>query len=118
MGFTIDWTKDFIGKDALEAQRRDGLARRLCLFHDEGDALILHDEPIRENDTVVGLTTSGGRGARTGMTLALGLVSISPGESVDDTCNRAFEIDVAGRAYPARVLLRPPFDPAGERMRA
>ncbi|MDH3667620.1 MAG: FAD-dependent oxidoreductase [Paracoccaceae bacterium] len=118
LGFTIDWSKDFIGKAALEAQRRDGLTRRLCLIQVEGDPLILHDEPIREGGTVVGLTTSGGRGARTGLTLAIGLISVAPGEILDETCARSFEIDVAGRAYPARVLRRQPFDPAGERMRA
>ncbi len=117
LGFTIDWSKDFNGKPALEAQRAAGLSRRLCLFQVEGDPLILHDEPILENGTVVGLTSSGAKGARTGLTLALGMINISPGEKLSQTCSRTFEFDIAGQTYPARVLPRPPYDPKGERMR-
>lgn len=118
LGFVIDWSKDFVGKPALEAQRAGGLRRKLVLFDVTGHPLILHDEPLLEKDRVVGLTTSGARGARTGLTLALGLIDIAPGETMAQTCARRFSVDVAGRNYPARALPRPPFDPAGERMKA
>ncbi|MCV2868410.1 FAD-dependent oxidoreductase [Defluviimonas sp. WL0002] len=118
LSFTVDWTKDFLGKPALERQRAEGLKRRLHLFEVEGDPLMLHDEPIREDGAVVGMTTSGARGARTRKTLALGMIAVSAGERPADTAARNFEIEIAGRLCPARVLERPPFDPAGERMRA
>lgn len=118
LGFTIDWGKDFLGKPALERQKAEGMTRRLVLFDVSGDPLILHDEPIRENGAVVGLTTSGAKGARTRRTLALGLISIAPGETLAQTAARQFEIEIAGRLYPAKALERPPFDPIGKRMRA
>ncbi len=118
LGFTVDWGKDFLGKPALERQKATGLTRRLHLMEIEGQPLVLHDEPIRECGRVVGLTTSGARGARTRKCLALGLIAIAPGERVADTAARVFEIEIAGRPYPARVLERPPFDPKGERMKA
>lgn len=124
LGFAVDWGKDFLGRSALERQRRDGVSQRLVLMEvaapagAAGGALVLHDEPIREGGRVVGLTTSGGRGARTGLTLALGLVPVAPGEKPADTAARSFEIEIAGQIHPARVLLRPPFDPAGIRMRS
>lgn len=118
LGFAIDWSKEFIGKAALKAQRAQGIRRRLVLFDVEGHPLILHDEPIREAGRVVGLTTSGARGARSGLTLALGLVGIAPGETLAQTCARRFQIEVAGRIYPAKALPRPPYDPSGERMKA
>ncbi|MCV2865056.1 GcvT family protein [Albidovulum sediminicola] len=117
LGFTVDWGKDFLGKPALERQRAAGLTRRLHLFEVEGRPLVLHDEPIREGGAVVGMTTSGGRGARTRRTLALGLISVGPGEKTAQTAARQFEIEIAGRLYPAKVLERAPFDPQGERMR-
>lgn len=117
LGFAIDWTKEFVGKPALETQRAKGLSRKLCLFQVEGDPLILHDEPILEGGRVVGLTTSGAKGARTGLTLALGMIEIAPGENLTDTCARDFTFDIAGKTYPARALPRPPYDPKGERMR-
>lgn len=118
LGFTLDWGKAFLGKAALAAQRAAGLTRRLHLFEIEGRPLVLHDEPIREAGAVVGLTTSGARGARTGKGLALGMIAIAPEEKLSETVARRFEIEIAGRLYPARVLERPPFDPTGERMKA
>ena len=118
LGFTLDWSKDFLGKPALERQRTEGLRRRLHLFEIDGRPLVLHDEPIREGGAVVGLTTSGARGARTHKGLALGMIAIAPGERPPQTAARRFEIEIAGQYYPARVLERPPFDPTGERMKA
>lgn len=118
LGFTIDWSKDFRGKQALERQRHQGLAQRLVLLQVEGDPLIVHDEPVHESGRVVGLTTSGARGVRTGLTLALALVTVAPGETMAQTAARTFEIDVAGRLHQAAVLARPPHDPKAERMTA
>jgi len=118
LGFTIDWSKEFLGKPVLLAQRAAGVARRLVLFELPTRPLILHDEPIREGGRVVGLTTSGARGARTRLGLALGMIGIAPGERLAETCARSFEIEVAGRMHPATALARPPFDPSGSRMKA
>ena len=117
LGFAVDWAKDFRGKAALKAQKSAGIARRLCLLHVEGAPLMLHDELIRENGRVVGLTTSGGQGPRTDLTLAFGMIDVAEGESLAETCARKFEIEVAGQVYLAKALPRPPFDPEGERMR-
>lgn len=78
----------------------------------------MHDEPIIENGQVVGLTTSGAKGARTGLTLAFGLIGIEPGEKLSQTADRAFSIEIAGKHYQAKVLARAPFDPSNERMKA
>ncbi|HEY9037428.1 MAG TPA: FAD-dependent oxidoreductase [Roseovarius sp.] len=118
LGFAIDWSKDFIGKAALEAQRAEGLTRRMVLMQVEGGPLILHDEPVWEAGRVIGLTTSGAKGARTGKVLAFAMIDISPGEKLSDTAQRELRIEVAGRMYSATALRAPPFDPKGERMRA
>lgn len=110
LGFTIDWSKEFTGKAALETQRREGLKQRLSLFQVEGNPLLLHDEPIWCEGRVVGLTTSGARGPRTGLDLCFGLIEI--------TAEGPFEIEVAGKRHPATRLTRPPFDPDGTRMQA
>lgn len=117
LGFAIDWSKAFLGKQVLELQKAKGLTRRLCLFTVAGDPLLLHDELIREDGRVVGLTTSGARGPRTGLDLCFGLIDIAPGERLQDTAQRVFQIDVAGEIHAAQVLAVPPFDPNGKRMR-
>ncbi len=118
LAFTIDWSKDFVGKEALLRQKASGLSQRLLLMQISGDALMLHDEPVYEDGRHVGFTTSGARGPRTGLNLAFGLIRTAPGEGLQESRARRFSVRVAGRDYPATPLARVPFDPAGERMKA
>jgi glycine cleavage system aminomethyltransferase T/glycine/D-amino acid oxidase-like deaminating enzyme len=118
LGFAVDWSKEFRGKAALAKQKQNGFMQRLVLLDVQGDPLIIHDEPVLENGKVVGLTTSGAKGVRTGLTLALALVNITPAETLAETAARKLSIDVAGKICAATVLSKPPFDPAGERMRS
>ena len=116
LGFTIDWSKEFRGKPALERQKEQGLTQRLVLLDVKGHPLIVHDEPVWENDKIVGLTTSGAKGARTGLTLALALLRTTPGETLAATAQRSLVVEVAGTKYKAAVMLKPPFDPGSKRM--
>ncbi len=119
LGFTVRQSgtgRSFIGEQALE--RRKPVTRRLMLLRLAGEPLSLHDEPILEDGRPVGLTTSGARGPRTGLSLAFGLIDIEAGEPLVVTCQRQLEVDIGGNLYRAIPLLRPPYDPEGERMRA
>ena len=119
LGFTVrrgGTDRPFIGEQVLE--RRKPVTRRLMLLRLEGAPLSLHDEPILEHGRIVGLTTSGARGPRTGLSLAFGLIDIEPGEPLEVTCQRRLEVDIAGIHHRAIPLPRPPYDPEGERMRA
>lgn len=119
LGFTVrrgGTGRPFIGEQVLE--RRNPVARRLVLLHLAGETLSLHDEPILEDGRPVGLTTSGARGPRTGLSLAFGLIDIEAREPLVVTCQRQLEVDIGGVLYRAIPLLRPPYDPEGERMRA
>jgi len=117
IGFTIDWSKDFIGKNVLDSQRSAGLTKRIILFEVPPEPLMLHDEPILYDGRVVGFTTSGAMGPRTGRNLAFGLIDTAPGQTLDDLYVCAYEIEVAGQRYPAKALRQVPYDPKGERMR-
>ncbi len=119
LGFSVrqcGTDRPFIGEQALE--RRSPVRRRLVLLRLAGEPLSLHDEPILEHGRHVGLTTSGARGPRTGLSLAFGLIDIEPGQPLEVTCQRRLEVDIGGDLHRAIPLLRPPYDPEGERMRA
>ena len=118
LGFTIDWRKNFTGKEALAAQKSQGLRRRLLLLQVSGTVLLLHDEPVFEAGRHVGFTTSGARGPRTGLNLCFALIDTDPGETLDDSCARNFTVRIAGQDHAATPLRRPAFDPSHERMRA
>jgi glycine cleavage system aminomethyltransferase T/glycine/D-amino acid oxidase-like deaminating enzyme len=119
LGFTVDFSKPgFLGKTALEAQKAEGLKRKLVLLEAKGAPLLLHDEPIWEGENTVGLTTSGAVGARTGKHLALGLIKIGTGEKLSATAGRKFRIQVGQKFHDATVLATPPYDPTGKKMRS
>lgn len=117
LGFTVDFKKsDFIGKAALEGQKKIGITRRLVLLEAEGTPLLLHEEPIYEDGAFVGLTTSGAVGPRTGKRLALGLIDIATGETPSQTATRVFDIQVGKKRYAANVITAP-YDPNSLKMR-
>ena len=118
IGFAVNWGKgDFLGRTALQTQRENGLTRRQILLEVEGDALLLHDEPVWEGGKQVGLTSSGARGPRTGKNLCFANVEIAQGESLAETRARRFEVQVADRRYLATPLVGGPYDPKGLRMK-
>ena len=121
LGFTVAWDKSggFIGRDALLAQRAAGIERRLLQFEVvDAHPVLLHDEPVRRHGTLVGHTTSGGRGFRTGLSLCFAYVSCAPGTPRADLLGGDYEIGVAGERIPLRARARPPYDPGGERLRS
>ena len=122
LSFAVAWDKEggFIGRDALCRQRDAGPERRLMMFAVEGDdddLLLLHEEPVYRDGRLVGRTTSGGRGFRTGLSLTMGYVECRPGEPVRALLDGRYEIGLGRRRLRMRPLERAPWDPKGERMR-
>ncbi len=124
----VDWSKEFIGKQALLELQSINIVKKLFLLQVENKPqppspediapLPLHDEPVFESNNVVGLTTSGTVGVRTGLTLAFAYIDIEAGETLQQTAGRSFEVKIAGCRYKAKVLEQTPFDPQGKRMRS
>ncbi len=120
LGFTIDWAKDFIGRQAVTAVKESGpLMRRLAQVRILDPApLMFHGEVVYRDDVPVGYV----RAASYGHTLggAVGLAMIETGEPVTaDVINSGtWEIDVAGVRYPAVASLRPMYDPDNSRIKA
>ena len=114
LGFAINWDKDFAGKSALMAQRQHGLKHQLIMLEVSGMPLLLHDEPVLEDGRVIGFTTSGGYGPRTGLHLAFAYVEVSDKPLLD----RDFQVNVAGQFYSAKARSEPAFDPKQQRMRS
>ncbi len=120
LSFAVAWNKPggFAGRDALLRLRNDPVSRRLVLCAVEGaHPLLLHDEPVYRNGVMVGRTTSGARGFRTGLSLCFASLAMEPGESVNDLLTDTLEIAVAGHRFTLKPLVRPPYDPDGQRMR-
>ena len=113
LAFAVEWDKDFLGREALERQRAEGIARSLgILALGESDAMCLGNEPVFDGDRVVSRVTSGGIGYTTGTSIALAYLPFElaePGTTLD--------VEVFGDRVGARVAAEPPHDPKGERIR-
>ena len=121
LGFAVAWDKSggFLGREALLEQRSRGVRRRLAAFAlERDDRLLYHNEPIWRDGALVGKISSGMFGHTLGGPLGLGYVA-NRGEPVSEDWIAAghYEIEVAAQRTPARVSLRPFYDPAAERVR-
>ncbi|MDH3694396.1 MAG: FAD-dependent oxidoreductase [Gammaproteobacteria bacterium] len=119
LNFTVDYNKhvDFIGKSALLEQTEPD--RSLVLFSvPNSHPLLLHDEPIYRDGKIVGITTSGARGFRMGLSLCFGDIQLEPGQTKQDLYSSEYEIGIAGERFPLAVHKRPPYDPDGLKMRS
>ena len=110
----IDWSKDFVGKAAAEAERAgNGPAQVLVTLEvDAKDADASGYEPIWRNGEKVGFVTSGGFGHTTGKSLAMAMVN-------QDCAAEGTELTthVVGVERGATVIAASPYDPKGKAMR-
>ncbi len=121
LGFAVDWNKpDFLGKAALVAKKAKGpLCRRIvqvCLLDPE--PLMFHAEVVYRDGRPLGYI----RAASYGHTLggAVGLAMIEADEPITQQYldSASWEVDIATTRYPARVSLRPMYDPTSARVKA
>jgi 4-methylaminobutanoate oxidase (formaldehyde-forming) len=122
LGFAVDLKKPegFIGREAVLAQKAAGpLTRRLVqVLVKDPEPLMFHAEVVRRNGIPVGYV----RAASYGHTLggAVGLAMIEPKVMVDEAylSGGDWQVEIAGKLYPALVSARPLYDPAMKRIHA
>jgi 4-methylaminobutanoate oxidase (formaldehyde-forming) len=120
LGFALDLKKPhgFIGKEAVLAHKARGpLTRRLVqVLVKDPQPLMFHAEVLHRDGVPVGYV----RAASYGHTLggAVGLAMVEPKVVVDEDYlgSGRWEVDIAGRRYPALVSARPLYDPQMKRI--
>jgi sarcosine dehydrogenase len=111
--------RPFIGREALEAVAGRPLRKRLAGFMAEDrDAVLLGRETILRDGQAVGYLTSGGFGYTVGAPLGYGYVRNADGVSDDWISSGRYELVVAGESVPARIALKPFYDPGNLRVKA
>jgi 4-methylaminobutanoate oxidase (formaldehyde-forming) len=122
LGFTVKLDKpaDFIGKAACAEKKARGIPKnRLAQVRVlDPEPLLFHAEVVYRNGTPAGYVRSGSYGYTLGG--AVGLFMIEADRPVDQAyvAEGKWEIDIAGKMYPATVSLRPMYDPNMERIKA
>jgi 4-methylaminobutanoate oxidase (formaldehyde-forming) len=115
LGFAVDLDKPggFIGRDAVLAKKAEGpLTRRLLqILVRDPEPMMFHAEPVFRDGKPVGYIRAASYGFTVGG--AVGLAMVEAGEPVNQAYidGADWEVDIAGRRYPASASLRPLYDP-------
>ncbi len=122
LGFAVDLKKPggFIGREAVVAKKAEGpLKRRIVqVLVKDPEPLMFHAEVVRRDEKPVGYV----RAASYGHTLggAVGLVMVEAGVPVDAAYfeKATWDVEIAGKRYPAIASMKPLYDPANEKIKA
>ena len=112
----VDFDKGpFLGRDALVAWKGGGFQNKLVTLDVQGlsDADARGSEPVTKNGAMIGRTTSGGFGWRTGKSLALAMVKPEFSQIGDEV-----DVRILGEMRRAVVIADSPYDPANASLRA
>ncbi len=110
----------FLGRDAVEKARAGGPRQRLVsVVLNDPDAMMWGGELLLRDGVAAGLMTSAAWGAALGASVGMAYVRSSGGDVVtpDYVRSGSYQVNVGGQVCDAKVSLRPPFDPDGERVR-
>jgi 4-methylaminobutanoate oxidase (formaldehyde-forming) len=122
LGFAVDQKKPggFLGKDAVLAKKATGpLTRRILqVLVKDPEPLMFHAEVVRRNKKPVGYVRAASYGFTVGG--AVGLAMIEAGETLDQGYidRGQWEVEIAGKLYPAHVSVRPLYDPEMKKVKA
>jgi len=103
---------DFIGRDVLERQVKEGPGRKLCTFVTGKKLPLYGGETILADGRTVSLASSAGFGHNVGKTIVYGYLN------KEDWDVSAFEIEVFGERHPIERVDGPLYDPQNKKLKA
>lgn len=121
LAFAVDFDKPggFIGREALLERRGTPPRRRVVqLVVGDPEAVAWGGELVLRNGEPVGDLRSAAYGFSLGGPVALAMVRAEGGVDAAYVADGIWEVDIAGRRYPATASLRPAYDPRGARIKA
>jgi 4-methylaminobutanoate oxidase (formaldehyde-forming) len=122
LGFAADLKKPggFLGKDAVLAKKAEGPLKRriLQIMLKDPEPLMFHAEIVHRNGTPVGYVRAASYGHTLGGAVGLAMID-GGGEAVDGKWIEAgnWEVEIAGKKWPARASMKPLFDPGNDKIK-
>lgn len=104
LGWIVHLAKkgDFVGRNVLESQKKEGLTRRLVALEMTEKGIARHGYPIVIDGQTVGEVTSGTLAPTVGKAIALAYLPRHLAK-----VNQKVEIEIRGKLYPAIVVKKP-----------
>jgi 4-methylaminobutanoate oxidase (formaldehyde-forming) len=121
LGWAVKLRKNipFLGREALEEQRRKPLPRLLAGFTvDDPEVVLLGRETIYRNGKHVGWLSSAGFGYTVNKNIGIGYVRDPDGVDSGYVLSGSYELEVATERVPADVFLAPLYDPEMKRVKS
>jgi glycine cleavage system aminomethyltransferase T/glycine/D-amino acid oxidase-like deaminating enzyme len=109
----------FLGRDAVERARSRGPRRRLVsLVLGDPQVMLWGSELVLRDGVAAGQVTSAAWGQAVGGSVGLAYIRHPAGQVVtaDFARDGSYQVNVGGQLCPATVHLRPPYDPAGDKI--
>jgi aminomethyltransferase len=98
----LEMAKPFIGREVLERQSAEGVARKLVGLKLQGRAIARHGYPVLHQGQTVGVVTSGSWSPTLGEAIALAYVPAAAAKVGSELA-----VEIRGKAEPAVVVKRP-----------
>ena len=119
LGFAVDLSKDFIGRERLSTQRAAGaLPKRLVALRlDDPEPLLIGSEPLFADGAPVGYVRAGAFGHSLGASVGLAIIAHPGGVTAEYLKAKKFTVQVNDQRVPATLSFAPFYDPQGERVR-
>ena len=115
LGFAVDLDKPggFLGREAVLAKKAEGpLTRRLVqVLVKDPEPMLFHAEPVWRAGKPVGYVRAASYGFTVGGAVGLAMVDVGAPLTQAYVDGSEWEVEVAGRCYPAVASLRPLYDP-------
>lgn len=120
LGWAVKLKKniDFKGRAAAEAQRCNGVKKRLACFTTDPGVVLSGRETIYRDGERVGWLTSGGFGHTLDRSIGYGYVRRADGVDTDYVLSGNYELEVATKRVTCTVGLGPLYDPKMARIKA
>ena len=119
IGWAVKLKKDidFKGRAAVEAQRMNGVKKKLATFVADCDVRLSGRETIYRDGERVGYLTSAGYGHTIGKSIGMGYVRRDAGIDAVSIERGDYDLEVATDRVPCSVTLAPLYDPRMERVK-
>ncbi|HWE20143.1 MAG TPA: FAD-dependent oxidoreductase [Hyphomicrobiaceae bacterium] len=121
LGMFVDLAKPggFIGREAALRQKAAGTPRRrlVQVLVKDPAPMLFHAEVVHRNGKPVGYVRAGSYGHTLGGAVGLAMVESDAPIDAAWLSDGRWEVDIAGKLYPAAVSLRPLYDPQMLRIR-
>ncbi|XP_045451807.1 sarcosine dehydrogenase, mitochondrial [Melitaea cinxia] len=117
LGFACRKDGEYIGNEYVTKARKTGVTKKYAFLTLDDKVAIFGQEAIYRNGEPVGYVRRGDYGFYLNKSIGIGYITNKGAEVTKDYLNEGnYEIEVMGKKYKAKLHLKSPFDPNGQRL--